>query len=222
MRRWRRRSIRSAHWHREWWWLRRRGRPPRSWGLGGHDAVACLLAQLHQRVADLGCLALGLAVFDGAALIDGGVVYAQVDLGKVRRVDVNGQIKVVIQVVARRVVALALAVLGLAIDLGAMLVDIHIAAEYLRELDDVGIGVAPAALRGDGQQARVLIEHDVGAPGRKRARGVERRQALGIGLTVGELLADIVRGAGAIAVKVGGELAGALFAQVAFIDFCLT
>ena len=51
-------------------------------GLGGNDAVARLLAQLHQRVADLGCLALGLAVFDGAALIDGGVVYAQVDLGK--------------------------------------------------------------------------------------------------------------------------------------------
>ena len=43
----------------------------------------------------------------------------------------DGQIEVVIQVVARRVVALALAVLGLTIDLGAMLVDIHIAAEYL-------------------------------------------------------------------------------------------
>ncbi len=41
--------------------------------------------------------ALGLAVFDGAALIDGGVVHAQVDLGKVRRVDVDGQIKVVIR-----------------------------------------------------------------------------------------------------------------------------
>lgn len=144
MRRWRRRSIRSAHWHREWWWLRRRAGHRGLGGLGGHDAVARLLAQLHQRVADLGCLALGLAVFDGAALIDGGVVHAQVDLGKVRRVDVDGQIKVVIQVVARRVVALALAVLGLAIDFGAMLVDIHIAAEYLRELDDVGIGVAPA------------------------------------------------------------------------------
>ena len=103
-----------------------------------------------------------------------------------------------------------------------MLVDIHIAAEYLRELDDVGIGVAPAALRSDDQQARVLIEHNIGAPGRKRARGVERGQALGVGLAVGELLADVVRGAGAIAVKVGGELAGALFAQVAFIDFCLT
>ena len=46
-------------------------------GLGGHDAVARLLAQLHQRVADLGCLPLGLAVFDGTALIDGGVVHAQ-------------------------------------------------------------------------------------------------------------------------------------------------
>ena len=134
----------------------------------------------------------------------------------------DGQIKVVIQVVARRGVALALAVLGLAIDLGAMLVDIHIAAEYLRELDDVGIGVAPAALRSDDQQARVLIEHNIGAPGRKRARGVERRRAFGVGLAVGELLTDVVRGAGAIAVKVGGELAGALFAQVAFIDFCLT
>ena len=134
----------------------------------------------------------------------------------------DGQIKVVIQVVARRVIALALAVFGLAIDLGAMLVDIHIAAEYLRELDDVGVGVAPAALRGNDQQARVFVEHDVGAPGRERARGVERGQALGIGLAVGELLADIVRGAGAIAVEVGGELAGALFAQVAFIDFCLT
>lgn len=222
MRRWRRRSIRSARWHREWWWLRRRGRSRGLGGLGGHDAVARLLAQLHQRIADFGCLALGLAVFDGAALIDGGVVHAQVDLGKVRRVDVDGQIKVVIQVVARRVVALALAVLGLAIDLGALLVDIHIAAEYLRELDDVGIGVAPAALRSDDQQARVLIEHNIGAPGRKRARGVERRQALGVGLAVGELLTDIVRGAGAMAVKVGGELAGALFAQVAFIDFCLT
>ncbi len=191
-------------------------------GLSGHDAVARFLTQLHQRVADLGCLALGLAVFDGTALIDGGVVHAQVDLGKVRRVDVDGQVKVVIQVVARRIVALALAVFCLAIDFGAVLVDIHIAAEYLRELDDVGIGVAPAALRSDDQQARVLIEHNIGAPGRKRARGVERRQAFGVGLAVGELLTDIVRGAGAIAVKVGGELAGALFAQVAFIDFYLT
>ena len=100
-------------------------------GLSGHDAVTRLLAQLHQRIADFGCLALGLAVLDGPALIDGGVVHAQVDLGKVRRVDVDSQVKVVIQVVTRWVVALALAVLGLAIDLGAMLVDIHITAEYL-------------------------------------------------------------------------------------------
>ena len=33
-----------------------------------------------------------------------------------------------------------------------------------------------------------VIEHNIGAPGRKRTRGVERRQALGIGLAVGELL----------------------------------
>lgn len=99
--------------------------------LSGHDTVARFLTQLHQGVANFGCLALGLSVFDGTALIDGGVVHAQVDLGKVRRVDVNGQVKVVIQVVARRVVALALAIFGLAIDLGAMLVDIHIAAEHL-------------------------------------------------------------------------------------------
>ena len=58
--------------------------------------------------------------------------------------------------------------------------------------------------------------------GRECARGVERRQALGIGLAVGELLADIVRGAGAIAVEVGGELAGTLFAQVAFADLGLS
>ena len=222
MRRWRRRSIRSAHWHREWWWRRRRGRHRGLGGLGGNDAIARLLTQLHQRVADFGCLTLGLAVLDGSALLDGGVVHAQVDLGKVRRVDVDGQVKVVIQVVARRVITLTLAVLGLAIDLGAVLIDVHVAAEYLRKLDDVGIGVAPARLRGNDQQARVLVEHNIGAPGRKRARGVERRQALGVGLAVGELLTDIVRGAGAIAVKVGGELAGALFAQVAFIDFCLT
>ena len=182
------------------------------------DAIARLLAQLHQRVADFGCLALGLAVLNGSALLDGGVVHAQADLGKVRRVDVDGQVKVVIQVVARRIIALALAVLGLAIDLGAMLVDVHVAAEYLRELDDVGVGVAPAALRGNDQLARVLVEHDVGASGRKRARGVERRQAFGIGLAVGELLADVVCGAGAPAAKEGGELAGALFAQVAFVD----
>lgn len=103
-----------------------------------------------------------------------------------------------------------------------MLVDIHIAAEYLRELDDVGIGVAPAALRGNDQQARIFVEHDVGAPGRERARGVERGQALGIGLAVGELLTDIVRGAGTIAAKEGGELADALFAQVAFVDLGLS
>jgi hypothetical protein len=134
----------------------------------------------------------------------------------------DGQIKVVIQVVARRVVALALAVLGLAIDLGAVLVNIHIAAEYLRKLDDVGVGIAPAALRSDDQQARVFVEHDVSAPGRERARGVERGQALGVGLAVGELLTDIVRGAGAIAAKEGGELADALFAQVAFVDLGLS
>lgn len=134
----------------------------------------------------------------------------------------DGQIKVVIQVVTRRVVALALAVLGLTVDLGAVLVDIHIAAEYLRELDDIGIGVAPAALRSDDQQARIFVEHDVGAPGRERARRVERGQAFGIGLTVGELLTDIVRGAGTIAAKEGGELADALFAQVAFIDLGLS
>lgn len=77
----------------------------------------------------------------------------------------DGQIKVVIQVVARRVIALALAVLGLAIDFGTVLVDIHITAEYLRKLDDVGAGIAPAALRGNDQQARVFVEHDAGAPG---------------------------------------------------------
>ena len=155
-------------------------------------------------------------------LIDGGVVYAQVDLGKVRRVDVDGQVKVVIQVVARRIVALALAVLGLAIDLGPMLVDIHVTAEYLRELDDVRVGVTPARLRGNDQQSCVLVEHDVGTPGRERARGVEGRQALGVGLAVGELLADVVCRAGAIAVEEGGELAGTLFAQVAFIDLGLS
>ena len=60
-------------------------------------------------------------------------------------------------------------------------------------------------LRGNDQQARVLIEHNIGAPGRERARGVERCQALGIGLAIGELLANVVRGARAIASKEGRE-----------------
>ena len=134
----------------------------------------------------------------------------------------NGQIEVVIQVVARRVITLALAVLGLAIDLGAVLINIHIAAEHLRKLDDVGVGVAPARLRGNDQQARVLVEHNIGAPGRERSRGIERCQALGIGLAVGELLANVVRGARAITAKEGGELADAFFAQVAFVDLGFT
>ena len=192
-------------------------------GLGGHDAVARLLAQLHQRVADLGCLALGLAVLDGAALIDGGVVHAQVDLGKVRRVDVDGQIKVVIQVVARR--------------------DCSSRARHPWSRDRCSVRCSSisisqpstcensmmSGLASRQRLCEVMISRPASSssmilvrPAESVRVGLNEARRCGVRLAVGELLADVVRGAGAIAVEEGGKLAGALFAQVAFVDLGLS
>ena len=130
--------------------------------------------------------------------------------------------EVVVEVVARGIVAHALAVLVFTVLLGAMLLDFCIAAQHLGELDDVGVGVAPTGLRGDDQELCVLVEHDVSAPGRKRARGVKGGQTLGVRFAIGELLADVVYGARAMAMEERRELARAFLAQIAFVDLGLS
>ena len=103
-----------------------------------------------------------------------------------------------------------------------MFLDLCITAQYLGELDDVGVGVAPAGRRGDDQELCIFIEHDIGATGRKRARRVEGSQALRVRLAISELLADVVCSARAMAVEERRKLACALLAQIPFVDLGLS
>ena len=126
----------------------------------------------------------------------------------------DGEVHVVVYVVARRVVAFPVAFGVLAIDFGAGLANLRIAPGDLGEVHHVRVRIAPPRRGGDDEALRVLVEEHLGVA-TERARRVEPRDAVLVRLAVIELLADLFdRRAPALAEE-GGELLGALFAQVA-------
>ena len=132
----------------------------------------------------------------------------------------DGHVHVVVDVVARRVVALRMAFVVFPSKLAACLANFGIAACDLGKVHDVGVCVAPTGIARDDEALRVLVEHHLHVAA-ERARDVELGHLLPVGLAVLKLLGDLLDGARASVAEERRKLARALLAQVAVFKLAI-
>ena len=159
-------------------------------------------------------LAHGGAIGVAGATLKARVVGLEGDLVEVRAVDVYNDPHVVLNLVARWIVARRGAVGLLLAQLGLELANLRRTACDLVECNHIRIHVAPARGGRDDDGPRVVVDEHLGA-GAQRTGGVERGHAALVLRTIKELLANLLHRALPALVKKRGELSGALLAQVA-------
>ena len=106
--------------------------------------LANFLADMGQGLTDLPCLTFGFVVLRRELLFDTRIVHLECDLVEIWRVHMDGKVDVVIDVVARWVVALLLAFLILPVKLGPAFANFGVATGDLREVEHIGVRIAPA------------------------------------------------------------------------------
>ena len=122
------------------------------------------------------------------------VIHLERNLVEVGGVHVDGDIHVVINVVARRIVAFLFAFGIFAHDFGAGFAYFRIAAGDLGKVNNIGVCVAPTRCARDNEAARIFIDDYLGVAA-QRACCVKCRHALFVGLAIIKLLANLFNGA---------------------------
>lgn len=105
-------------------------------------------------------------------------------------------------------------------ELAARLANLGIATGDLGKVHNVGICVSPTGIARDDETLRVLVEHHLHIAA-ERARDVELRHLLPVGLAILKLLGDLLDRARASVAEERGQLARALLAQVAILKLAI-
>ena len=104
-----------------------------------------LLPHLCKGLPYLVCLTHGFTVFHRALLINTVIVDFKLNLIKPRGVDINRDIKIIIDVISRWAEAYVLALVILVFKFGFALADFRLAAGYLGKPDYIRVFILPTA-----------------------------------------------------------------------------